>query len=387
MADLSSVTDNYFTIASESFADNLSSSILAGATTVPVNSAVEYATGDTVCLTVEPGTVNEATFIGKKDSGNQFIECVWTEGNVGVGHDAGATIVDYDSATHHSAQSKGMKQEHNDDGTHSDVNATSVTSALLTSTGDIEHRSVSLETINDERHPDFIASGGVIAQTVGLTGSFSDIVYTINGRRYSVTGVANKAYTASKDTYVDIGTNGTVDYNEVVLGATAPTLAADHIRIAKVITDGTDITSVKQDGDNDLIGNMIYPRANQKFTTAYKSYLITAATRTSSSWATFSPASLPSGHLTITTRTGQIKVDLSVWASVSTGNAELGVYINGTNYELWTGSGNTTQYRTGTLIVRVPPGTYTALFRFKSSGGGTITIASYSDHYMGLTEV
>lgn len=116
MANLASVSDNYFTVASETFTDNLSSSIAAGAATVPVNNASEYAEGDCVVLTVDPGTANEATFIGKKDSGNQFIECVWTEGNTAVGHDAGATIIDYDSATHHYAQSKGIKQFANDDG-------------------------------------------------------------------------------------------------------------------------------------------------------------------------------------------------------------------------------------------------------------------------------
>ena len=114
---MSSVNDNYFTTASETYSDNLSSSIGAAATTVPVNNASVYATGETVVLTVDPGTANEATFIGKKDTTNQFIECVWTEGNTGVGHDTGATIIDYDSATHHNAQSKGILQFANQDGT------------------------------------------------------------------------------------------------------------------------------------------------------------------------------------------------------------------------------------------------------------------------------
>ena len=115
MADLSLVTDNYFTIASETFSDNLSGSIAAGATTVPVNNNSEYVNGDAVVLTVDPGTVNEATFIGEK-SGLNFINCVWTEGNLAVGHSSGATIIDYDSATHHSAQSKGILQHANPDG-------------------------------------------------------------------------------------------------------------------------------------------------------------------------------------------------------------------------------------------------------------------------------
>lgn len=118
MADLSLVTDNYLPTASETFSDNLSGSIVASAATVPVNSAAEYADGETVVLTVEPGTSNEATFVGKKDTGvNQFIECIWTEGNTAVGHDAGATIIDYDSATHYNLLSKAMQLIMNQDGT------------------------------------------------------------------------------------------------------------------------------------------------------------------------------------------------------------------------------------------------------------------------------
>lgn len=117
MADLSLVTTNFFPTASETFTDNLSGSISAGAGTVPVNSAVEYANGAVVVLTVEPGTANEATFIGVKDTTNQFINCIWTEGNTGVGHANGVTIIDYDSATHFDALSKGVQQTHNQNGT------------------------------------------------------------------------------------------------------------------------------------------------------------------------------------------------------------------------------------------------------------------------------
>lgn len=118
MADLSLVTENYLATASETFADNLSGSITAGAVTVPVNSAAEYADGDVVVLTVEPGTANEATFVGVKDVGaDQFIDCIWTEGNTAVGHDAGATIIDYDSATHYNLLSEAMQLIMNQDGT------------------------------------------------------------------------------------------------------------------------------------------------------------------------------------------------------------------------------------------------------------------------------
>lgn len=117
----------------------------------------------------------------------------------------------------------------------------------------------------------FIASGGVVAQTVTLTGSFSDIVYYINGLRYSKTAVANKVYTASKDTYVDIGTDGVVDYTEVANGAASPALVANHVRIAKVVTSGAAITSVTQTG-YDSLGNQIYRQNPINFATLSNPY-------------------------------------------------------------------------------------------------------------------
>jgi len=117
MPTLTSVTDNYFTSPDETYSDNLSSSISAAATTVPVNNASVYATGEVAALTVDVGEVAEATFIGEKDTTNQFINCIWTEGDVGVGHSSGATIQDLKSATDQGAMTKGLLVEHNQDGT------------------------------------------------------------------------------------------------------------------------------------------------------------------------------------------------------------------------------------------------------------------------------
>jgi microcystin-dependent protein len=121
MPNIASVT-KFFATASELFEDNLSSSIAAGATIVPVNSITEYEDGDVVVQTVEPGTANEATFVGTVN-GNQFENCVWTEGNTGVGHAAGSTVVDYIAATHLSIMTKGILKEHNQDGTHKHIHA------------------------------------------------------------------------------------------------------------------------------------------------------------------------------------------------------------------------------------------------------------------------
>lgn len=117
MADLTNVI-KHFPTPSETYTNNLSASISAGAVTVPVNANNDYTDGDIVVLTVEPGTTNEATFTGEKASTPaRFINCVWTEGNLGVGHASGSTITDYDSATHVGMISKGIKVHANQDGT------------------------------------------------------------------------------------------------------------------------------------------------------------------------------------------------------------------------------------------------------------------------------
>lgn len=110
---------------------------------------------------------------------------------------------------------------------------------------------------------DHVVSGGVVAQSAGLVGTFSNIVFYLSGQRYSGTSIANKTYTASKDTYVDItaasGGAVSVSYNEVANGASAPALAANSLRIAKVVTSGAAITSVSQTGV-DSSNNTIYPQ-------------------------------------------------------------------------------------------------------------------------------
>lgn len=128
MPNLTSVTNNYFPTVSETFVDNLSSSILALAATVSVNSTAPYVNGDHVVVTVEPGTTNQATFTGEV-SGNTFINCVWTEGNLAVGHNSGKSVVDYDSATHFAMAMKGIRQEHTAGGGHGDITPTSITVA------------------------------------------------------------------------------------------------------------------------------------------------------------------------------------------------------------------------------------------------------------------
>lgn len=103
----------------------------------------------------------------------------------------------------------------------------------------------------------FVGTGGVWSQLSGLNGAMTAIAYYISGVRCTSDAIASKTFTASKDTYVDIGIDGVVDYNETTNAGTPPALAADHMRIAKIVTNGSAITSIQQAG-TDTAGYSIY---------------------------------------------------------------------------------------------------------------------------------
>lgn len=57
-----------------------------------------------------------------------------------------------------------------------------------------------------------------------------------------IPGVSN--YPISSDVYVDISSNGTYRYQAVTINATAPLINTNEMRLAKALTDATDVTSV-----------------------------------------------------------------------------------------------------------------------------------------------
>lgn len=261
MANLTGLTTNFFPTASETYANNLSSSISALAATVPVNSANEYTDGDVATITVDAGTPLEATFTGVKASTPaRFINCIWTEGNLGVGHASGATVIDYDSATHMSQVSKGILQQHKQSGAHSNITADSIqVNGSIIATGDVTEAGVVARTSRTEQHTDQVVSGGIWTIAAGLNGAMTAVTAYITGYRNSIVAVASRAFTASKDTYVDVlrttvgsTTTFTLVYTEVANGAASPALAANSIRLAKVITSGAAITSIIQTGFDSL---------------------------------------------------------------------------------------------------------------------------------------
>lgn len=127
------------------------------------------------------------------------------------------------------------------------------------STGENDVANNSLQTFRAESFDDYFASGNVWSITSGLTGAMTSGVIYYDGVRIPTSAVGSKLFTASKDTYVDISNANVVYYSEVANGATPPTLSANRIRNAIIVTNGSTITTIIQQ-DRDASSNLVYNR-------------------------------------------------------------------------------------------------------------------------------
>lgn len=116
--------------------------------------------------------------------------------------------------------------------------------AAGTTPADALDENANVETRMSESLGDFTASGGVWSTISGLNGTMTAAVNYIGGTRIETAAVASKTFTASRDTYVYIDSTGTVQYDPQTNGAAKPTTPAGNNLLAKVVTDGSTITSV-----------------------------------------------------------------------------------------------------------------------------------------------
>lgn len=96
-------------------------------------------------------------------------------------------------------------------------------------------------------YDDFVASGLVTPTSASLTAVTTDGVAYVNGVRV-VKAVSDTdltfTYLATRDTYVDMDDNGVISRSAVVNGAAAPALASGSLRLEKVVTGASAVTSV-----------------------------------------------------------------------------------------------------------------------------------------------
>jgi hypothetical protein len=156
---------------------------------------------------------------------------------------------------------------------------------------------------------DHVASGAVLTGLgygTNLNVSLTSGICYINGNRQIIPAVASRAYTFSKDTYVDALYNAsgtaTLVYTEVVNNAASPALAANSVRLGIVCTGATSVpaaTYINQGEDTalfptshsgtvwvittDTLGNLICPRDPNRLTLGYRRVNVTNQT-SSASW-------------------------------------------------------------------------------------------------------
>lgn len=128
----------------------------------------------------------------------------------------------------------------------------------------------------DEAFDDYVVSGLVWSVVSGRNCTMTAGTVYINGVRVPVSAVASRTFTATKHTWVDIGVDGVLDYNEVTVGSAPPALAASHVRLAFVVTDASNATvyikgqyantGVVRLCGTDTLGNIIYPNSPRQLT-------------------------------------------------------------------------------------------------------------------------
>lgn len=206
MPTLTSVT-KFFPSAKEGFTTTLASTISSKTTTVPLNSVTGYTNGDTIVLVVDPGNSSKQVFTGVVDtSGVQITGVVWTE-DTNVTHTAGATVVDYVTATHIAMTTKGLLVEHKQTGAHKDVTADSLT---INSGGNIDLPSGG--ALRDENNNELLkttqtaSAVNEITVTNAATGNPPTISATGGDTNISLKGVPKGTGIASGFMTVKIGT-------------------------------------------------------------------------------------------------------------------------------------------------------------------------------------
>lgn len=113
--------------------------------------------------------------------------------------------------------------------------------------GDLATENNNLPQWRNASLPDYVVTGCVWAgDSYGSTllASMSAGQVLIDGQLIDVDAVANRAFTASKDTYVDVNSSGALTYTEVSNNAASPALATGRLRLGVVVTGASSIASV-----------------------------------------------------------------------------------------------------------------------------------------------
>lgn len=133
----------------------------------------------------------------------------------------------------------------------------------------IQAKSVTEQALADAVNPrlrgsenlnNYVDSGCTFSTVSGLAVTMTGGTIYVNGYREVVSSVGSETLTASEDIYVDIDYLGNITYNGVSNGASAPSLTANSIRVAKIVTGASSVSSITITGiDSNNV--QIYPNS------------------------------------------------------------------------------------------------------------------------------
>ena len=105
----------------------------------------------------------------------------------------------------------------------------------------VHHRKVTISRAGNNG----VVSGILPGTSVDLTSTFSAGAAWVNGIRVNFPETI-QVFTDLTDTYLDLASNGVITYVEVANAAPAPALTVGTLRVSKVETDATAVTTVTQ---------------------------------------------------------------------------------------------------------------------------------------------
>jgi hypothetical protein len=139
-------------VIGNNISDTLSSSISAGASSIPVNNISLWGTGIGKVI-VDRGTTNQQIFLATGVSGSSLTvdnTTTYNEGTSQIGHNAGATIESVPTAGDWNDQYNALIAQHNSDGTHKSTLVTTLkASAAEVATGTDDTKIVTPKGIKD----------------------------------------------------------------------------------------------------------------------------------------------------------------------------------------------------------------------------------------------
>jgi hypothetical protein len=278
---------SHFPDAENGFTTTTAGSVASGATTVALNSVAGYTNGEPAVFVIEPTSASaKQTFTGIVDTaGVQITDVVWTAGTNQT-HALGVTVVDYATATHIAMISKGVKVEHAQEGTHTNITQADANYIKDDAGNELLKWSKTASAVNEVTiknaatgtAPTIKASGGDSAVNLNLQGkglaktvtigagatvifpydyvvsgcewtadaagstlaaSMTAGVVVINGNPITVAAVTARTFTASKDVYQGFSDNGDgtalIVYYDNTTNAASPSLATAGYTVLNAI--------------------------------------------------------------------------------------------------------------------------------------------------------